>query len=78
MKVFASGSVSEKGNKKLVKDGRSGLKHPSGWSRSPHQCSEGQGEDSAVGAAGLACQSHRAGNGLVSLGPGVRLAPVLS
>lgn len=35
MKVLVSGGVSGKGNKKLVKDGRSGLKHPSGWSRAP-------------------------------------------
>lgn len=60
MKVFFSGGVSGKGSKKLVKDGRNGLKHPSGWSRGPHQSSEGWGEHRAVGAAGLA-QVHVSG-----------------
>ena len=74
MKVFASGSILGKGNKKPVRDGESGVKHPSGQSRDPCQSGEGLGEDGAVGAAGLVCQSCSAGNGSVCLEPSVSLA----
>lgn len=57
-----------------MRDGESGVKHPSGQSRDPHQSDEGLGEDSAVGAAGLACQSCGAGHRSVCLGPSVKFA----
>lgn len=51
-----------------------GVKHPPGQSRDPRQGGEGLGEEGAVGAAGLACQSCSAGNGSVCPGPSVGLA----